>query len=393
MTAYRRLSGLVLVLASAPALAQQSPYYLGSSLSLNHVSNVYRLPEAEVPNSDQVASLALLAGIDKAFGRQRVRLDANLRHNAYRRDKGLNNNSYGLSAALDWQAFSKLSGSVSLRSNRQLAEYNVSTQVEVIRQKNIEQTDQAQLSLRYGLAGKLALEGGLGHQRREFSAPQYRLLNYQQDSASAGLVWRPSGDLRLGLTARHTEGEGFSRVFIFTVRNDYRRQDLELGGGWTASAASHLSGRLSLSRIDNTTSAVRDYSGVTGRLSWIWEPGAKLRFTTTVARDTVQENYASGAAGGSSEVNRVANSLNLAANYALTAKIALDAGLQLRHLDRQGAGESDDRSHGINLGLRWQPSRATTLGCQVNSDRRSSDLATLNYSASSYGCYAQIMTR
>ena len=375
------------------AQAETSPYYLGASLGYTHVSNLYRLPQSQVPNSDDVTSLSLLAGIDKPFGRQRFFADASVRNNAYRRDKSLNNTGYALTAGMDWQAFDKLSGSAVLRSNRNLATYNASTDVDVITEKNIEQNDQAQFNARYGLAGKLSLEGGLAHQRRKYSASAYRLLEYKQNSVSAGLAYRPSSDLRLGVTGRYTDGSGYARVLIFVVPNDYKRKDIDLTSNWTASAASTINARLSFSKISNAGSNVRDYSGVTGRISWQWQPTAKLQFSSALARDTVQENYLSVGSTGSGEANRVGTSAQLNAVYLLTSKIQLDAGYNLYNVNRSGLTEADDRSHGLNLSVRWSPTRATQLSCQVSRDKRDSDIATYNYSANSYGCAAQLMLR
>jgi len=383
-------SGLLLV---GQVQAETSPYYLGGSLGYSHVSNLYRLPQSQVPNSDDVGTVSLLAGIDKPFGRQRFYADATVRSNAYRRDKQLNNTGYSLTAGVDWQALDKLSGSAVLRSNRNLATYNASTGVGVITEKNIEQTDQLQLSARYGLAGKLSLEAGLGHQRRQYSASAYQLLEYKQSSASAGIGYRPSSDLRLGVTGRYTDGQGFARVLVFVVPNDYKRKDVDLTANWTASAASTINARLSFSKIDNSGSDVEGYSGVTGRISWQWQPTAKLQFTTALARDTVQESYLSVGNTGGGDANRVGTTAQLNANYAFSGKILFDAGVNLYQLKRDGLTAADDRSQGFNLGVRWLPTRNTQLSCQINRDQRDSDIASYNYSANSYGCTAQVLLR
>lgn len=391
----RLLPLLAALLLAGPASAEgeASPFYLGASLGLSHVSNVYRLPTGSQPNSDDVSTLSLLAGLDKPLGRQRLYADAALRRNTYRQERGLDNNAYSLSAGLDWAALDKLGGRLALRSNRNLAQYNLSTEVEPTTQKNIERSDQLDLSARYGLAGKLSLEGGLAHQRRSYSAPSYRLLEFRQNSASLGLGWRASGALRWGLIGRHTEGSGYARLFIFVLPNDYQREDLELSGEWIASAASTLNARLGISRIDNSNSGVDNYTGLTGRMTWQWQPSGKLKLSTTLARDTVQENYLAGASSIGAGVNRVTNSAQLAASYALGAKLQLDAGINLSRLDRSEASIATERNLGLSLGLRWQPTRNSQLGCQLSRDKRASALATLNYSASSYGCYGQLLLR
>ncbi|MBA4341622.1 MAG: hypothetical protein C0423_05645 [Methylibium sp.] len=388
--------GLGLPLAAlhaAHAESDKGPFYLGASLALSHVSNVYRLPEANVPNSDDVVTGSLLAGLDKPFGRQRFFADAAWRDNRYHRERSLDHTGYTLNAGMDWAALDKLAGRLLMRSTRNLAQYNLSSEVNPLRAKNLERNELLEASARYGLAGKLSLEGGLAHQTRDFSAESYRVLNFKQDSAFAGLGWRSSGALRFGLTGRHTEGNGYARVLVFVLPNDYRRQDLELSSEWTASAASTLNARLGVSRIDNSNSGIDNFSGLTGRLEWQWAPSGRLKLNTAIARDTVQENYFKGGNSLGAEVNRVTNSLQLGISYALAAKLQVDAGLNASRMDRSDNGAANERSQGFNIGLRWQPTRHSQLGCQYNREQRRSEIATLNYSASSSSCYGQLTLR
>lgn len=378
---------------AGPVSAETDPYYFGGSLGYTHVSNLFRLPQSQVPNRDDVTTASLLAGIDKPFGRQRVYADAALRHNSYRRDSSLNNTGYSLSSGLDWEALDKLSGNLQLRSSRNLANYNASTDVAAITEKNIEQNNQLLFNARYGLAGKLSLEGGAAYQERKYSAAAYQLLEYQQHSVSAGVGYRPNGDLRLGLIGRYTEGDGHARMQNLVVPNAYQRKDLDLTGNWTASAASTLTARLSVSKIENDNSNLRDYSGVTGRISWQWRPSGKLQLNTALARDTVQENYLSTGNTGGGDANRVGTSVQLGASYSLTSKILFDAGANLYKLNRSGANAADEDNQSLSLGVRWLPTRGTQLSCQLSRDKRDSDITTLNYSANSYGCTAQLMLR
>ena len=395
-----RLLPLFALLACSVAQAQEdgsSPWYLGASAALTHVSNIYRLPSAsqpvDLPNSDDVATLSLLAGLDKPLGRQRLFGDLAVRHNRYRRDSRLDNTGYSLAGGMDWAMLDKWSGNLTLRSNRNLAQYNPSTDVAQITEKNIEQSDQAQFLARYGLAGALSLEGGAGYQRRDYSAEAYRLLNFNQHSLFAGIGWRASGALRLNLTGRETRGSGYARLLVFIVPYDYRRKDLEASANWQPSEASTLDARISYSRIANDNSNLDNYSGLTGRLGWQWKPTAKLQLNASLAHDTVQENYLFTGQNGNSEANRVTDTLQLGGTYALTSKLMLDATARAARLGRSGLATGDDREQSLAIGLRWLPTRHSQLGCQATRDKRTSDIATLNYSASSYGCYGQLMLR
>lgn len=379
------------LLASAGAAhAEESPYYVGGSLGLYHVSNIYRQPNAT--NSDQVGTASLLAGIDQPIGRQRLFGDASVRHSKYRRDSKLDNTGYSLSAGLDWAALDKLSGKFSAKASRNLAQYGSSTQVDATTDKNIESSRQAQLSARYGLAGTLSLEGGVAHQRREYTALSYKLLEYRQSQAHAGLGYRPSELLSFGLTGRYTDGDGFARQLIFIVPNQYKRKDVDLTATWQASGASTVSSRISYSHVANDNSNVSNYAGLTGRLGWQWRPSGKLAVNANLIRDTVQENQA-GIAGFSGDTNRVNNIANGSVTYQLTTKLIADASASIGRLNRSGANTGNDRNTSASLGLRWLPRRNVEFGCQVSHDERDSSIDALNYSANSYGCTGQLLLR
>lgn len=386
------LTGAALLAMGGAALAEESPYYVGGSLGLYHVSNIYRQPNAA--NSDNVATASLLAGIDQPIGRQRLFGDASVRHSKYRRDSKLDNTGYSLSAGLDWAALDKLSGKLSAKASRNLASYASSAEVIGVTEKNIESNRQAELSARYGLAGPFSLNGGLGHQRREFTVPAYKVLEYRQSQVHAGIGYRPSELLSFGVTGRYTDGDGFTRVVgaIAPLPNGYKRRDIDLSAVWQASGASTLSGRVSYSHVSNDTATISNYSGVTGRLGWQWRPSGKLAFNANLIRDTVQENLG-GIAGFSGETNRVNTVANASVTYQLSTKLIADASASAGRLSRSGIGASSDRSTSASLGLRWLPRRNVEFGCQISQDERDSSIDALNYTAHSYGCTGQLLLR
>src|SRR4051812_37690871 len=96
-------------LTAAAALAQSAhaqtddttPFYIGGSLGVSHVSNVYRQPSTT--NGDRVLSAGVLGGLDERLGRQHLKVDGSLQDNRYDKNRDLNNQSYSLRTALDWQ--------------------------------------------------------------------------------------------------------------------------------------------------------------------------------------------------------------------------------------------------------------------------------------------------
>ncbi|WP_349745217.1 outer membrane beta-barrel protein [Roseateles cavernae] len=388
------------LLCALPALAQQSPYYLGASLGVTHVSNIYRSTPGQPSNSDNVTTATLLAGLDQRIGRQRLFGDASIRANHYENNRTLRNNGYALNAGVDWQTIERLSGQLSVNSNRSLAQFNPGNGAPNITKKNIEQTDQARASVRYGLVSLLSLDGSLTHRRRDYSASEYDRYDYSQNAVSLGVTYRPSSALSLGVAGRYTDGKypHFRPVTNGFEADDYTRKDIDLTGTWVASGASTLTGRLSFSKRDASQASSRDFSGGTGSISWKWQPTAKLLINSNLMRDSGDETSFS-TNGLISDYSRITTSASVNASYELTGKIMLDAGLSLADRDLTDPFlntqlKSGDKTTTLSLGGRWAVNRSTTLGCQLNRDKRTG-LSTLStpYSANSYGCYAQLMVR
>lgn len=385
-------------ITAAPAFAEASPYYYGGGLGLTHVSNIYR--EAGGGNSDTIATASLLAGLDQRLGRARVFADLSLQHNRYQDNSSLNNQSYSLKGGLDFATVERISGTLSGSKTRALATYNVANGVNPIFKKNIEDNDSIDAVMRLGLVARYSLEAGVGYRTRTFSANEYAALEYRQKRASAGLIYRPSSDLRLGIAARQTRGEfpRYSLVGGVYQASEYKRNDIDLTGRWVLSGASNLEGRVSSGKSTQTSGVGRDFSGVTGQLTWNWLPTARWNLSTTVIRDTgLETSFVNANIGNLTlDQNRLTTALQFNGGYELTSKIYLNAGASLNKTDRVNeflAQRSNDyeRDTAYNFGARYQYSRGVQFSCQLSHQARGSNTPLYVYSANSYGCSGQLI--
>ncbi|MFN3303643.1 MAG: hypothetical protein ACK44A_07970 [Roseateles sp.] len=385
-----------------PAAAQTddtTPFYAGATLGAARVTNVYRQPTAT--NDDTVVSAGLVAGVDQRLGRQHLTLDGSLQDNRYSTNTDLNNHAYNLRGALNWQTLGNLSGVVSAKSSRSLADFNIGNGVEPILKKNIERTDEYQATARLGVLTRYTVEAGWTHRRRDFSAEEYARFVYRQDTGSLGFYARPGAHLRLGLVGRETRGNnprypvGFTidpgtlRPVVVSAPNDYERRDVDLTARWATGGSSNVNARISRSRTSNSLNNLRDFSGTTGAVGWDWQPTGKLQLNLQYSRDTGQESVVQ-----SADLNRVYTSWQLGGNYALTGKLSLSAKAsnnRSRRTSESGASVADalDDTRLYNLSLRWNYSRGLSLVCQVDRIQRDSSIAQYVYTASSYGCTGQ----
>lgn len=399
----RAIALLAATAAGLPAAQAQTddaaPFYVGGSLGASRVSNIYR--QSSATNDDTVVSAGLLGGIDQRLGRQHVTLDGALQDNRYSSNKDLNNRSYNVRGALNWQTIGNLSGTLSAKSSRSLADFNIGNGIDPIFKKNIERNDEYQAKARVGVLTRYTLEGGWTHRERKFSAEEYARFVYRQDTGSLGLYATPGANVRLGLVGRHTKGvnprypvgiavdPGTQQPVIVSAANDYTRDDIDFTTNWATGGSSTLNTRISRSKSSNSLSGLRDLSGTTGAVGWNWRPTAKLQFNVQYARDTGQES-----AIQTADLNRVYTSWQFGGDYALTGKINLSAKAssnRSRRVSESGAAVADamDDSKFYNLGLRWTISRGFSLSCQYDRVSRDSSIAQYVYSASSYGCTGQ----
>jgi hypothetical protein len=400
----RQLSPLALILAACWAQQTQAqtdetaPFYVGGSLGVTRVTNVYR--QADATNDDTVVSVGLLGGLDQRFGRQRVLVDGSIQDNRYSNNRDLNNLSYSLHTALNWQTIGDLSGIVSAKSDRSLADFNIGNGATPIFKKNTERNDEYQALARLGMATRYSLEAGWLYKRREFSAPEYDRFTYNQNTGSLGVYAMPGGNLRLGLVARHTKGQnprypvgilnpGTSQAELIEAPNDFTRNDFDLTARWEAGGRSTLNARISRSRTNNSLDILPDFSGTTGALGWDLQATAKLKFNLQYSRDTGQESAIRAA-----DVNRIYTTWQLGASYALTSKVTASANALDRRTRRSNGAATEvfdafEASRTYNLSLRWAFSRGISFGCQYDHASRDSSVPQYVYSANSYGCTAQ----
>jgi hypothetical protein len=402
-----RLGLAAVSLASAGwVMAEINPYYVGVSEAYTRESNLFRVANGQPKTSDNYWTTSLLGGIDQPFGRQRFFADATARYNKYKDNTQIDNTGYGLAVGLDWETIERLSGRFSYTLDEKLARFGAD-QGPLLFKKNLEKSQELLARAKYGLVSLLSLEGSLSHRRLDYSADEFAFQEFQQDSASLGLQYRPSGLLTLGSALRYTKGR-----YPFAVQaspgvfqqDDFHRNDLDLTAVWVPTGLSTVSARLSFTRESHDAVASRDVSGATGALSWEYKPTGKLAFTTSLIRDTGAEaSFGRLSAGGVNPIgnnSRLSNSLETKAVYEATAKIKVDA--NARYVERNlvntfalasGAASTEagsDKYAEARLGVSYAPIRSVLLGCALGYEKRGSrSTVSYGYSANTVGCLAQ----
>lgn len=397
-TTTRFLLPLAAVLAAPLAAAQDTeerPWYVGASQEFRYESNVLSLPDDEV--SDTLSATSVFGGFNARLGRQRVRGDVALTHAAYRRFSERDTDGWRANLALDWETVGRLSGRLAARSQRQQAA-PVRDVVQQVTLSNVETSDEVEARARLGGAALLSIEGGVGHRRVKFSAPELAYRGYEQDSVDAGVSWRPSDLLRLSLGASGAQTDYNEPAPGDIKADDSERRSIDLGATWSPAGASTFSGRLSYTEEEYSRETAQDFSGVTGFVSWNWRPTGKLALTTMLARDTGQElsfqRDEESARITATDFARVSNRLSVVARYEATAKIMMTGALTYTRrslVDSISGDEGRDNSTALELGANWAVTRAVTIGCSVGHlSHSASGAGASSYDNTTFGCLAAV---
>ena len=410
-------ASLVSSLIAGPAAAETSPWYLGVVQSFGYESNLYRIADEQplspdLSRSDTLSITSLIGGLDQRISRQRVYGSINARANRFANNKTLDNTSYGLDLALDWETLERLSGTLRVAADQALNQFNnrngSSGQVET--QKNVANTELIDAKFRLGRQTKLSFEAGLGYRQRSYSAANYKRNEFDEATGSLGVRYRPSSLLDVGAAIRQAKVDYpyYRSTGVDTYQSDtLTRRYLDFSANWVPSALSRLSARVSPSRISHDNNTVADFSGLTGSADWQWQASGKTQLTTSLSRDAGQSSDAVnlGIFGpGVNDTSQLTTALRFKADHELTGKVSVSAALAYarRRLTETvfalsqltlSTLDGTDNTTTATLGARWAISRSGQLGCDVRNERRGSSNQRLSTPFNGYGfsCYGQLV--
>lgn len=416
LRAYLHLRRTALALAAAAlaagAAAQSSPYFVSLSQSASHDSNLLRLADgvaapAGYSRSDSVLATALTAGFDQSFGRQRGFGNVALRSTRFGSNGVYDNESYALAAGLDWSTVARVSGSVNLGASRSLASFGLQ-ELGLLGRKNFEDARTADLAVRVGLVTEWTAEATYGRRevKNTLEQPSVESREFDSDTTSLGLRWRPTGAAAFGLGWRATTGRypKFRRTAAGDfVEDRFRSDGADFTAELTPSGASRIALRIGNSRTRYDVNAARDFTGVTGQLDWTWRPTGKLAVTTSFSRTTGQDSTPTVILffPATSDYSRVTRTLRLRTDWSVSGKALLYADLSHNERglvrtfaigpDTLDGGTGAERGTTWALGARWAPSRWLALGCEVSGSRQvGSGALGLSIGSNGVSCFGQV---
>ena len=365
-------------------------------------SNVFRVAEGQPESSDAYSTTALLAGVNRPFGRQRFFGDAVVGYNLYKDNSQLNHTAYGVDVGLDWETIESLSGRVGYLDKQILARYGAD-QGPSITTLNLERSREFIARGQYGTDSLLSVEGSFVYRRLDYSAHEFAFQEFKQGAVRLGVLYRPSELLTLGAAGRYTDGE-----YPFAVEttpgsfqsDPYTRNDLDLTAVWVPSGDSTVRLRVSNTKEEHEVVVGRNVSQWTWAIGWDYLPTGKLAFTSEVFQDTGAESAFTGLAQtGANAVGNysaLSTTVLIRAQYEASAKIQLEASGRYVERDLVSLGAAvqttgTDQLSQARLGLTWTPTRSLSFGCFVGWERRGTDSPlSYAYTANLASCLGKI---
>lgn len=379
---------------AARAQDAPSPYYIGAATSYTRDDNIFRVGDNTPKESDSITAVTLLGGFDQPIGRQRIFAQGSVSRNEFADTSTLNNTSYSLSTGLDWETIERFAGDLRASANQNLARFNPDDGPSTT-ELNVQRLEQLSATVRMGLVTQLSAYAGVSRRTLRFTASEFDFREFDQDGVNTGLRYRFSGLLTVGVGLRHSES--VYPLYTETDSDRVKRDNLDLSATWVPTGASTVEGRLSLSENKHSNAIEKDFSGVTGLVTWNWRPTGKLTLVSAISHDTGEDttfltigNETIRAADSSRYTTAIRSRLN----YAATAKIGVTAGLVYadRSLANSAGARGEDETTELSLGVRWSPFRTLTLACDATEEKRSSSGGmSTPYSFGTLGCSAQAM--
>lgn len=357
------------------------PYYLRVSQGLAHDDNLFRVSSALGTQSDWISSTALLAGFDQPFGRQRAYADATLRGNAYRDQSQLNNFGYDLGLGLNWSTVERISGDLRMNISQSLArfsDYGSAPREDL--GKNEENSQFYAGRVQYGVTADWAVDALAEYFRVDFTADDFDSRERNVTTVGAGVKYRPNAIWSFGVGGRHADGT-YPRAAVsqgVVLADDYTRDSVDVTARLVATGLSTFSGRLSYTREEHDLDTSRDFSGLTGAVTWTYQATGKVNVGLSFIRDTGTNTSTNSLTGVQTFLtdSRLTNRLGATVRWDATSKIRVTAGVEYwrdtfddQFTEFVDGGEvvrvADETANNVNLSLRmrYQPTRTIGLEC------------------------------
>lgn len=377
------------------------PYNIVAGASVRYESNLFRVQnegqlEASGLNkgmSDWIYSETLGIKIDKPYSLQRFQLDLTGTHNHNQTYSFLDADLVNYRAAWLWAITPDWTGELSASQNQAITNFSQyrGTQTSInIAKRNISTSESRVFKFDGDIGAGIHLVGGASELRSRTSQNFAAIGDYVQDGIEFGVKYVAPSQNSITVVRREANGDYNRPINTFSLLDTgFDQHETEVKVNWRVTGKSEVDARLDYLEREFDHFSQRDYSGVTGNITYVWYPTGKLVLNTTLSRNlyTFQEAFNSFYS---------ANTLTIAPTWLFSEKTTFRLRYDYSEQDFHGAiilppKMREDRVQTLMLTADWKATRNILVTGVAQHEKRSSNIDGLDYNSNSIGITAQLL--
>ena len=374
-------------LAQSAVADQYDTLNLVMSDSLTYDANVFRTPDSIGPQpgfstkSDNINVSNVGLRINKPYAQQRFQFDATKSMTRYKTFSFLDSEALNYRGAWLWALTPHLTGTLSTdRAQSQIPFTQIGGT-----QSNVRTTNSRNFNLDGWVSGAWHLLAGVGQTESKTEQAILSLPSSRSNRVEAGLRYAAASGNSVTFTQRSITADVINQPLdpVNLIDTNYRDTESELKVNWKPSGHSTIDSSLTRKERRNEHFAQRDFSGYAGELRYGWTPTGKLQFNLVASRTILP--YAAFGNTIQNSTYQVNQALSLGSVWQVHAKTAVRLNFVRTLSDYRGpvfavtgpAQHDDFRS--AQLGVDWAVTRYLSLSASLQRDRRSSNVARLEF--------------
>ena len=392
------LGSLVPVAASADPHAQdQKTIGVVVYERVEYDDNIFRLADSAdaqtvlgtSQRSDRIVSSGIALMLDKAYGLQRLRLDASHMRYRYARFGYLDFSPTAYSGLWQWHLTPRLSGNVRADRQQRLTSF---ADYQNFSKRNIRTDVSREFDMGWEAGSRWRVLGSLSELSQRNSEVFRAEDAFTQYTAQVGLEYLSPAGNSLIVTGTESRGTFTDRTLDAANALDTRFQQNTVAATarWHLSAKSSIDAKLGYLTRQHQHFDQRDYSGLIGNVYFLWATTPKTQFSIRAGRDLVSfQNTASS--------YYVTEGLGLSQDWRMTDKTSMRLGLSTSRQRYLGAWVAlpgpvrNDRLRGYEFAIAWEPRRYLAFKGSIKRNERTSSLSpSLHYSDRSAALTAEL---
>ncbi len=376
------LAGILALLFASSAFALEGDTFRPFvSFSQYYEDNLFRLDDKEStvfnkrvlvgPQADSYSVLNLGANIDWRIKRQQLVARVAKSLVRYSQFDSLNYDGSDFLGQWNWQLGNHWNGQIgATQSQSQSSFTDLNTSQALNNQRtvrNVFGTANWQFHPSWQVGGSVSRVQAINSDVTQLSN------DFEEQAEELNLTWSAPKGSSVRTQMRIAKASYFHTP-LAAIDNGYSQQEVNVFTVWPYSGLMQFQSRIGYQKREHNSLSVRDFSGVTGRVSVAYFATGKTVYNLSVYREL-------GAASTISSSYRITTGYSLNGLWNMTSKLSLNGALSHETDDFKGEAGfitfnlpiRQDKTVNASIGLNYQPLRSTVIGIGLQTGRRVSN--------------------